>query len=87
MTDGVATAEIEQGISLSTGLVWTLAIMRDRPHLASGGLGKGKKGGAMVADSLVELLRMTADYMEQEDIDTLWGLSDALLAVRAKVGD
>ena len=80
--DDVATAIVEQGLSLSKGLVWTLAIMRDRPHLPSGGLGKGKRGGTMIADSLIGLLRMTADYMEKEDLDTLWELSDALLAVR-----
>ncbi len=77
--DDVATAEIAQAISLSSGLIWSLAIMRDRPHLASGRLGKGKRGGALVADSLIELFRMAADYMEQEDLDTLWDLSDALL--------
>ena len=84
MDNDVATATIEQGISLSKGLIWTIAIMRDRPHLPSGRLGKGQKGGTMVADSLIELLRMTADYMEQEDLDTLWELSDALQAVRSR---
>ena len=80
--DDVATAEVAQAISLSKGLVWSLAIMRDRPHLASGRLGKGKRGGSLVADSLIELFRMAADYMEQEGLDTLWELSDDLLAVR-----
>jgi len=80
----VATAEVVQAITLSKGLVWTLEITRDRPYLASGRLGKGKRGGALVADSLVDLFRMAADYMEQEGLDTLWGLSDALLAVRSE---
>ena len=84
MAKDSVTAEIEPGISLSQGSVWTLGIMRDRPLLPSGRLGKGKQGGTLVADSLIGLLRMAADYMEQESLDTLLGLSDALLAVRRR---
>ncbi len=72
------TAEISKGLVLSSGTVWLLSVERDRKPLARGGLGKGQKGGALVADSLVELLRMVADYMEQEDIEDLDSLSDAL---------
>ncbi len=84
MADDIATAEIAQAISLTKGLVWTLGIMRDRPRLASGRVGKGKAGGSLVADSLIELLRSAADYMEQEGLETLWDLSDALQAVRSR---
>ncbi len=72
------TAEIAKGLSLSTGSVWLLSVERDRKPLSRGGLGKGQKGGSLVADTLVGLLRMAADYMEQEGIEDLDGLSDAL---------
>ena len=77
------TAEIAKGLSLSTGRVWLLSVERDRKPLSRGGLGKGQKGGSLVADTLVGLLRMAADYMEQEGIEDLDDLSDALKAVDA----
>ena len=72
------TAEIGPGIRLTAGAVWVLDIRRDRKMLAGGGLGKGKRGGSLVADSLVDLLRQTADFMDQEGITTLDALSNAL---------
>ena len=77
------TAEIAKGLILSGGSVWLFSVERDRKPLARGGLGKGQKGGSLVADTLVGLLRMAADYMEQEGIEDLDGLSDALKAVDA----
>ena len=75
------TAEIAAGLRLTSGPVWTLSIERDRQPLSRGGLGKGKRGGSLVEVTLVELLRMTADYMEQEGFDNLDSLSDALQSI------
>lgn len=77
------TAEITKGLRWTGGLVWTLSIERDRNPLSRGGLGKGKRSGSLVKDTLVGLLRMTADYMEQENIDDLDSLSDALMSAAA----
>ncbi len=72
------TAEIAEGLRLTSGKVWTLSIEQDREPLRRGGLGKGKRGGSFVEDTLVGLLRMTADYMEQEGLESLDELSDAI---------
>ena len=76
------TAEIHEGLVFTGGRVWVLSIELNRFTLARGGLGKGKDGGSFVGDTLVELLRRVADYMEQEDIEDLDALSVALKAVR-----
>ena len=77
------TAEIAEGLRLTSGPVWTLSIERNRQPVSRGGLGKGKRGGSLVEDTLVGLLRMTADYMEQEGLEDLDSLSDALkVAIR-----
>lgn len=60
------TAEIMPMLSLSRGSIFGLTIYTDRKPLARGGLGKGKKAGTIVADTLPELLRRTADLIELE---------------------
>ncbi|HEY7822143.1 MAG TPA: hypothetical protein VIG24_04895 [Acidimicrobiia bacterium] len=74
------TAELCEGMSFSKGTVWVLQLWTDRKPAARGGLTKGKKGGALVADSVPELLRTTAAFMEQERIDSLSGLAKRLAA-------
>ncbi len=76
------TAEIHEGLVFTSGPVWVLSIELNRNPLARGGLGKGTRGGSFVGDTLVELLRRAADYMEQEGIEDLDSLSAALQAVR-----
>jgi hypothetical protein len=58
-----------------------LQLWTNRKPAARGGLTKGKKGGVLVGDTLPSLLRTTADFMEQEGIDTLHGLARALKSV------
>ena len=74
------TAEIDEGMSFTRGTVWCLQLWTDRKPAARGGLTKGKKGGMLVNDTLPSLLRTTADFMEQEGIDTLHALARALKA-------
>ena len=80
---GEVTAEICEGMSFSRGTVWVLQIWTDRKPAARGGLTKGKKGGTMVADSIPDLLRQTAAYMEQEGHETLTRLNADL---KARIG-
>jgi len=78
------TAEICEGMSWEHGTVWVLQVWTDRKPAARGGLTKGKKGGALVADSVPELLRQTADYMDQESIDSLTALGQRLKSVEGE---
>ncbi len=78
----VTTAEISTALSLSKGMMWTLAIETDRNALSRGGLGKGTKAGSLVGDNLIDLLRTTADLMDQEGITTLDELADLISKVK-----
>jgi hypothetical protein len=78
------TAEIDEGMTWSGEQRWILQMWTDRKPAARGGLTKGKRGGMLVGDTLPGLLRSTADYMEQESIDSLHGLAAALPAVRGE---
>ena len=72
------TAEIAIGLTMSEGSVWTLSIEQNRNPLARGGLGKGTRAGSLVGTSLIELLRSTADFMEQEGVETLDELATSI---------
>ncbi len=78
----VTTAEISRGVSLTSGEVWILAIETDRKPLQRGGLGRGKKSGSLVANSLPQLFQQVTDYMAQEGLDDL---DDLASAIRAEV--
>ena len=76
-TDTTTTAEIMPMISLSVGKVFGFTIYVDRSHLAGGGLGKGKKSGTIVKDTLPELLRDVARLLD-ENGGSLEDLADLL---------
>lgn len=64
---GYTTAEVGEAVSFGTGKgVVTLTIWTERRMAARGGLTKGRNAGMLVADTVPELLRLTANLFEQE---------------------